>query len=234
MTDLDRASLDRILPSTPGLADWEDVMSRSRAGRSRRRWPLVVLAAVILVAGLLVTPAFGIGGRLLDLIQGTPRPPEVAGTPAWSPDGRMIAFNSLSHDDLGGGYDVHAMNADGSGQRRLARNASAYARSPVGRAIAFSSRRDGNRGIYVINADDGGQRRLTRTLAGETALAWSPDGRKLAFDRNGDIYVMNADGSGQVAPPLRSAPCAISSSARPRARGSLSRASATAVSTFTS
>ena len=36
MTDLDRASLDRILPSTPGSADWDDVMNRSacRSGPS--------------------------------------------------------------------------------------------------------------------------------------------------------------------------------------------------------
>jgi hypothetical protein len=79
----------------------------------RRRWVVVALAAALLVGGLLVTPAFGIGGRLLELIQGAPRPPEVAGTPAWSPDGRSIAFSSMSHDDVGG-YDVYVMNADGA------------------------------------------------------------------------------------------------------------------------
>ena len=164
--------------------------------QGRRRWPLVAFAAVILVGGLLVTLAFGIGGRLLDLIEGAPRPPEVAGTPTWSPDGRMIAFNSLSHDGLGG-YDVYVMNADGSDRRRLTRGAGFHAWSPEGRKIAFSGRRDGNVGVYVMNADGSGERRLTRNPAGETALAWSPDGRKLAFDSNGDLFVMNADGSGQ-------------------------------------
>ena len=72
MTDFDRASLDRILPAALGSPDWDDVMSRSGARQGRRRWPLVALAAAILVAGLLVTPAFGIGGRLLDLIKGAP------------------------------------------------------------------------------------------------------------------------------------------------------------------
>ena len=42
---------------------------------TRRR--LVVIAATALLAGLLVTPALGIGGRVLDLVQGTPAPPEV-------------------------------------------------------------------------------------------------------------------------------------------------------------
>lgn len=46
---------------------------RSRAGRR----VLVALAAAALLAVLLVTPALGIGGRLLDLIQGPPAPPEV-------------------------------------------------------------------------------------------------------------------------------------------------------------
>ena len=36
--------------------------------------------------------------------------------PSWSPDGRKIAF--VSHRD--GSYGIYVMNADGSGQRRLA------------------------------------------------------------------------------------------------------------------
>jgi len=57
-----------------------------------------------------------------------------------------------------------------------------------------------------MNADGSGQRRLTRNPANEGSLAWSPDGRKIAFvrdrDENSDgyhpeIYVMNSDGSGQ-------------------------------------
>jgi hypothetical protein len=51
MTDLDRTTLDRILPSTTGSPDWADVMSRSRAQRGRRRRRVVVaLAAAALVA----------------------------------------------------------------------------------------------------------------------------------------------------------------------------------------
>jgi Tol biopolymer transport system component len=37
---------------------------------------------------------------------------------------------------------------------------------------------------------------LTRSQAQDGDPAWPPDGRKLAFDRAGEIYVMNADGSG--------------------------------------
>ena len=50
MMDLDHASLDRVLPSTPGSPDWDDVMSRFRKHQGRRRRRLVVLVAAALVA----------------------------------------------------------------------------------------------------------------------------------------------------------------------------------------
>ena len=49
MTDLDRTRLDRILPPTPGSADWEDVLRRSGARHGGRR-RLILLAAVALIA----------------------------------------------------------------------------------------------------------------------------------------------------------------------------------------
>jgi Tol biopolymer transport system component len=44
------------------------------------------------------------------------RNPAFDADPAWSPDGRKIAF--VSHRD--GSYGIYVMNADGSGQQRLA------------------------------------------------------------------------------------------------------------------
>ena len=59
-----------------------------------------------------------------------------------------------------------------------------------------------------MNADGNGQRRLTRNATTDTEPDWSPDGTKIAFtrrcwhsddkyDTDLEIYVMNADGSGQ-------------------------------------
>ncbi|HEU5065055.1 MAG TPA: hypothetical protein VFT86_04100 [Gaiellaceae bacterium] len=105
MTDLDRDSLDRVLPDSPGSADWNDVMSRFHASRSgARRRRLVMLAATALVA--IVGTASAIGGvRDLILDRGfiglapegaTPSAPESGDlvvhwegfTPALPPQGR--------------------------------------------------------------------------------------------------------------------------------------------------
>ena len=81
--------------------------------------------------------------------------------PAWSPDGRKIAFRSTRN----GNRDIYVMNADGSGKRNLTRNAAWDSRpswSPDGRKIAFVSDRDGRLEAHVMNADGSGQRSLTR------------------------------------------------------------------------
>src|SRR2546423_7627591 len=70
--------------------------------------------------------------------------------------------------------------------------------------IAFTTNRDGNFEIYSMNPDGTGQTNLSNDPAnGDTMVAYSPDGSKIAFqtDRNGtdqEIYLMNANGTGAV------------------------------------
>jgi Tol biopolymer transport system component len=65
--------------------------------------------------------------------------------------------------------------------------------------------------VNVMNADGSGKRTLTRTAWNFLPPSWSPDGRRIAFERRLDatrwkgqcggcdveVYVMNADGTGQ-------------------------------------
>jgi len=50
-------------------------------------------------------------------------------------------------------------------------------------------------GIAVLRPDGRGLRRLTRDRR-DRSPAWSPNGRRLAFERAGRIYVVNRDGTG--------------------------------------
>jgi hypothetical protein len=90
MTDLDRTNLDRILPSSTGSPDWDDVLSRSRAHLGRRRRLVVALAAAALVAAGTAS-AFG---SVRDFVRGVGfigLPPQGA-TPSAPESGQLVLF----------------------------------------------------------------------------------------------------------------------------------------------
>ncbi len=89
MTDLDRVSLDRVLPSTPGSADWEDVLRRSGARHGGRRRRLVVLAAAALVA-VATASAFAVRAFVPD--KGIVGLPPVGATPSTPERGVLEMF----------------------------------------------------------------------------------------------------------------------------------------------
>jgi Tol biopolymer transport system component len=134
--------------------------------------------------------------------------PGVVGGPAWSPDGRRLAFDVNSYPPegapKGGYYDVYVASADGSDVVRLTyeRDARLPAWSPDGSRIAYASQEpDGGSQISAMNADGSDPTQLTSGPAFSVRPAWSPDGSSIAFesvrDRNSDVYVMSADGTDQ-------------------------------------
>jgi Tol biopolymer transport system component len=97
---------------------------------------------------------------------------------------------------------IFGVASDGSGLTQVTATslpASYPAVSPNGNLIAFRSVGSAGYGIWTINVDGTGARQVTtepQSIAGQdTEPTWSPDGSKIAFVRNGELHVMNADGS---------------------------------------
>ena len=137
--------------------------------------------------------------------------------PAWSPNGRQIAYvHAERFDGDGNALDeqVWVMDADGGHNHALTTDAPPKDQvpdwSPDGSKIAYAS----GPSIWVMNANGTNQHQLTGcgpldpspcATGDDFGPAWSPDGTKIAFLRafqelgihSRPVFVMNADGSNQ-------------------------------------
>ncbi len=118
-------------------------------------------------------------------------------SPAWSPDGRKLAYVSFE----GNRSMVFVQDVFTGERERVAAFKGingAPAWSPDGRRLALSLSKDGNPEIYVMHLGSKRLTRLTRHFAIDTEPAWSPDGRSIAFtsDRGGrpQIYLVEVEG----------------------------------------
>src|SRR5882724_445849 len=120
--------------------------------------------------------------------------------PAWSPNGKTIAFYAYALTNPNRNPQIWTMDADGSNQKRLTDHGMDPSWSPDGRQIAFSSNRDGQFQIYEMNADGTNVRHISKQRTEDSNPAWAPDGAAIAYVSDGEaghraIYIMGADGS---------------------------------------
>jgi TolB protein len=124
------------------------------------------------------------------------------GAPAWSPDGRMLAysrgFRSRHH------RGIFVVRADGSDRRRLTDGKDlAPSFSPTGRRILFSRLSDDGLALMSIRVDGSHPRRLQPPWTVADPGLYSPNGRWIAygstrFGGDGDrsrIFLMRPNGS---------------------------------------
>jgi Tol biopolymer transport system component/DNA-binding winged helix-turn-helix (wHTH) protein len=117
--------------------------------------------------------------------------------PAWSPDGRMLAFAS----DRSGNFDIWVQDITDGVTTPVTTSGFQESQpdwSPDGQAIVFRSERDGG-GLYVIPVRGGQARRVSPF---GSRPRWSPSGDQILFSyaepNTGaavKMYVVNRDGS---------------------------------------
>jgi Tol biopolymer transport system component len=171
-----RRELQRL--SAPGdpTGVYEQVQGRKIRRRIIRKLEAAALAIIVLGGttggGYALTRAFGLG------FDREPPPLRPGGS---TPEGK-IAFAS----DRSGTWDIYVMNADGRGVKALTDDPAKDLQpewSPDGSRIAFVSDRSGDFEVHLIEADG---RYLGQVTAGGgvdpgSQLAWSQDGRQIAF-----------------------------------------------------
>jgi Tol biopolymer transport system component len=129
--------------------------------------------------------------------------------PAWSPDGKTLAFD-LDTDGHGGQDGIYVAGTDGADVHRLTRiyrpnTLDMRANwSPDGRSLVFREWSGDESVIVRIRRDGTGRRELTKWALDADNAKWSPDGTRIAFDtyfdphpgKSANVFTMSPDGSG--------------------------------------
>jgi len=103
-----------------------------------------------------------------------------------SPDGNHIVYVRVSHDIMTdrARRNLWIVDSTGANNRPLRSEAKSYSSprwSPDGSRLAYVSAAEGSPQLYVRWMDSGQTALLTNLVEGPGAIAWSPDGKSIAF-----------------------------------------------------
>ena len=131
------------------------------------------------------------------------------GPPMPSPDGARVGFVAFDAHDR---HDIHVAGMNGSGVKNLTAEQSkdkklAPAWSTDGKSLAYVESKGYALNLRLVDVESGKVNKVTEGAAAVFANpVWSPDGQRIVYASSpegnamdkarGDIYVMNADGSG--------------------------------------
>lgn len=153
------------------------------------------------------------GGTPTKLRGGIPFPTD-SFNPAWSPDSSQIAF-TLSRE---GSEQLWLINSTGGREIKLTNQPTdikSFAWSPSGKQLAFTmtepgtastpaepqvvgqSSGGGGQQLYLVDVKTKELKQLTKGELFPSDIAWSPDGKQIAFAASGDLYSVAVE-SGQT------------------------------------
>ena len=150
--------------------------------------------SLLVLIGLLGTIGVSLGAAVNDGLKTSLAKKPVDSSPAWSPDGSLIAFVRT----VDGEGSLYVMDADGAEQIEISTASPDSGLQWVGESVAFL--RSGR--VFTASADGAVVRRLAHgpraalTVAQKQAL--SPNGAHLAFVRSGHIFVGDRHGAGAI------------------------------------